>query len=93
MLVVQFGNYGSNNGQLNYPVGITIHNNRVYVADQCNERISVFQCDGNFIHTIGQSDQLNHPLDVAVSYGDHCISIFTLDGNYVHQQVWHSWYQ
>ena len=88
----QFGNKGAGCGQLDCPLGVTVHNNRVYVADQCNRRISVFQCDGNFIHTIGQSSQLNTPFDVAVNnnnqlliadFSGHCISIFTLDGNYV----------
>ena len=89
--MLKFGNHGSNNGQLLYPVGITVHNKRVYVADPVNCRISVFQCDGNFSQTIGQSGELHSPYDVAVTnnqllvanYGGHCISIFTLDGNYI----------
>ena len=90
--ILQFNNCDSKYGQLSYPLGIAVHNNRVYVADQGNNRISVFQCDGNFIHTIGQSGQLRSPFDVAVNnnnqlliadYNNHCISIFTLDGNYV----------
>ena len=89
--VLQFSSRGSGNGQLSYPLGLTIHNNRVYVADQCNNRISIFHCDGKFIHTIGQSSQLDKPFDVAVTNNNqlliadfnHCISIFTLDGNYV----------
>lgn len=60
--------------------------------DQCNHCISVFKCDGNFIHSIGQSDQLNHPFDVAVNSNNQlivangfnsCISIFTLEGIYI----------
>ena len=89
--LLQFGNEGEGNGQLNCPLGITVHNKRVYVADQCNHRISVFQCDGNFSQTIGQSGEIKCPFDVAVTnnqllvanYGGHYISIFTLDGNYI----------
>ena len=90
--LLQFGSYGSNRGQMECPVGITIHNNRVYVTDQFNHYICVFRCDGTFIHTIGQSGQLNQPLDVAVGnnnqllvadYGHSHISIFTLDGDHV----------
>ena len=89
--MLKFGKYGSSNGQLDCPLGITVHNKRVYVADKSNHRISVFQCDGNFIQTIGQSGELKCPFDVAVTnnqllvanYGDDCISIFTLDGNYI----------
>jgi len=74
------------------PVGITLYNNRVYVSDQFNHYICVFRCDGTFIHTIGQSGQLNQPLDVAVGnnnqllvadYGHSHISIFALDGDHV----------
>ena len=89
--MLQFGSYDSNNGQLRYPLGITVHKKRVYVAEQFNDRISVFQCDGNFSQTIGQSGELNCPFDVAVTnnqllvanYNGHYISIFTLDGNYI----------
>ena len=89
--VLELGNRGSNHGQLEYPVGISVHNKRVYVADKDNDRISVFQCDGNFSQTIGLSGELNCPFDVAVTnnqllvanYSGHCISIFTLDGNYI----------
>ena len=51
----------------------------------------MFQCDGTFSQTIGQSGELNHPYDVAVNnnqllvanYYGNCISVFTLDGNYI----------
>ena len=89
--MLKFGSYGSSNDQLQYPVGISVHNKRVYVTDQSNHRISVFQCDGNFSQTIGQSRELTFPYNVAVTnnqllvahYFGHCISIFTLDGNYI----------
>ena len=56
-----------------------------------NRRISVFQTDDKFLHTIG-SKQLEYPNDVAVNnnnqllvtdYDHHCIYTFTLDGDYV----------
>ena len=50
--LLQFGNKGKGNGELNCPLGIAVYNKRVYVADQCNHCISVFQCDGNFGQTI-----------------------------------------
>ena len=88
----QFGSMGTGNGQLDCPLGITVHNKKVYVADQCNHRISVFQADGKFCQTIGQSCELNCPFDVVVNnnnqllvanlYGN-CISVFALDGSHV----------
>jgi len=89
--LLKFGKHGQNNGELDCPLGISVHNDRVYVADMGNECISVFHCDGQFVHTIG-SGQLGWPFDVAVTnnnqllvadYYHHCISIFTLNGNYV----------
>ena len=77
--------------QLNRPYGVTVHHNKVYVADRSNYRIPVFQTDGQFCFTFG-SDRLADPSDVAVSsnnellvadHSNHCIYIFTLDGYYV----------
>ena len=89
--LLQFGNEGSENGKLKYPNGLIVHNSKVYISDEHNNRISVFQTDGIFLHTIG-SGQLSSPYDVAVNvnnqllvvdYDHHCIHIFTLDGDYV----------
>ena len=89
--LLQFGKKGEGNGELDSPSGITVYNDRVYVADRYNHCISVFQCDGQFIHTI-KSGKLNCPQDVAVTnnnqllvadWDHHCISILTLNGNYV----------
>ena len=87
--LLQFGHEGTGDGQLLCPCGITIHNERLYVAD--NQRISVFQLNGQFYCIIG-SGLLTHGCyrDVTVSSnghllvtGSYCIFSFTLDGNYV----------
>ena len=87
----QFGSRGSGNGQLNHPVGITTHDNKVFVTEDSNHRISVFHTNGQFSHMIGKG-QLGYPYDVTVNtnnqllvadYQHHCIYTFTLDGNYV----------
>ena len=92
--LLKFGDMGTADGQLDCPLGITVHNKRVYVADQCNHRISVFQCNGNFSQTIGQSGELNCPFDVVVNNNNHllvanlygnCVSVFTLDGTYINR--------
>ena len=89
--LLQFGSSGSGNGQLNDPVGIVVHNGRVYVAEWGGQRISVFQCDGQFCQTFG-SGHLSNPQYITVTNNDqllvancshNCISIFTLDGTYV----------
>ena len=89
--IFQFGVHGVGNGQLKYPLGIIVHNGKLYVTEWDNNRISVFQLNGQFSHIIG-SGHLKYPYYIAVStndqllvadYGHHCISIFTLDGNHV----------
>ena len=88
---IQFGTHGSGNGQMKHPLGIILHNGKLYVTEWGNNRISVFQLDGQFSHIIG-SCHLNKPYHIAVgtndqllvaNYGLHCISIFTLNGDYV----------
>jgi len=89
--LLQFGQYGSNNGQLSCPCGVVVHNDKVFVADGNNCRVSVFHVNGQFSHIIG-SGHLRNPYDVAVTgndqllvadYHNHCISRFTLDGTHV----------
>ena len=89
--LLHVGSYGSGNGQLHSPSGITVHNDRLYIADRSNNRISVFQLNSQFCSIIG-SGQLSNPYDVTVSgnrhllvanYGNNCITSFTLDGTYV----------
>ena len=89
--LLKFGSEGSGDGELKYPNGLTIHDGKVYVSDCDNKRISVFQTDGKFHHTI-VSGVLGKPYDVTVTgsnqlliadYDHHCIHTFTLDGDYV----------
>ena len=72
-------------------VAITVHNNKVYITEYGNKRISVFQTNGKFYISLG-SDQFSEPTDVAVSADNHlliadsnksCIHMVTLDGHYV----------
>ena len=73
------------------PGAITIHNGKLYVYDWFYQRISVFQLDGQFSHTIiPSSDFLNKPHYIVVSTNDQLliakvgyISKYTLDGNYL----------
>ena len=89
--LLQFGGKGDGEGQLNCPVGITTHQDRVYIADRGNHRISAFKNDGKFHSVIGQ-EQLSQHFDMTININSeilaadwrhHCIYIFTLDGHYV----------
>ena len=82
----------SESAGLRDPVGIIVHNNRVYIADYQCHCVFIFQTNGQFCHTIGKG-QIRNPYDVAVSCIDNCLLIagwvdgciysFTLDGTYI----------
>ena len=83
-----FGNHQSGNGQLQYPIGIAIHDDKVYVSNP--NRILIFNCDGQFSGiTIGLGHlesvyyitvSANNQIFVA-DYGQNCIVAFSFDGN------------
>jgi len=86
-----FGFLGTDDSQLKYPKGLAIHNDKVFVADSHNSRISVFFTDGTFHQIIGKQ-QLCNPHDVAVANGDELLVVdctqnfiyrFTLEGNFI----------
>ena len=62
------GSYGSGNGELEYPCGVTIdtENKYILVADSGNHRISVFAYNGVFKgHILTAQDGLNNPRGVS----------------------------
>ena len=87
--VLQFGSPGSGDGQLNRPMGMTVVDNKVFVADGGNRRISVYLCDGRFCRVIGSGCLLN-PCDLTFSAptgkllvtdsDNNCVFSYTLDG-------------
>jgi len=74
-----FGSKGSDDGKLNSPSGLTIHDNfdywsfsNIYVVDSGNNRINVYNMyDGVFISSFGNSGEndgeFNNPADIAIS--------------------------
>jgi tripartite motif-containing protein 71 len=48
-LLREWGKHGSGDCEFDLPGGIVIHNDRVYVADQCNRRIQVFDRQGKWL--------------------------------------------
>ena len=90
--VKTFGQRGEGEGLLSYPLGIDVSaNGQVYVANERNHCVNVFQEDGTFIRTIGQG-KLQYPSVVLVhsnglvyvaDWGNHCIAVFSQEGNLV----------
>ena len=90
--LLQFGSKGASNGQLNNPHGVVIHDDKVYVADCSNCRISVFKKNsGKFCCVIGKG-YLDAPHDLSINANNvlfvvdhdrHSICSFTLEGEVV----------
>lgn len=54
-LLKQWGKTGSGDGELDYPGGIAVSSDgRVYVADQTNRRVQVFDREGHFLFKWGE---------------------------------------
>ena len=52
---MQFGKKGDKPGEMNGPLGITVHKNyKIYVADCHNGQIQVFTIRGKFLHQFGK---------------------------------------
>lgn len=92
-----FGTRGSGNGEFNYPTGITIANNNIYVVDKQNHRIQYFDLSGSYIGQFGTSgsgnDNFYFPEDICTDgtylyitdSANHRIKVHDLSGTYVSQ--------
>ncbi len=93
-----FGGFGSGTGELHGPWGIAINDSvdNVYVAELVNDRVQIFDRDGNFEGTFGGSGsgigQMNAPIDVALDAAgnvyvveqlNHRVQVFDGNGNYL----------
>ena len=62
------GQKGGKEGEFNFPRGVTLHDNQVYVCDTDNHRIQVFDLNVNFVRSIGSRGEgrgeFNAPYDV-----------------------------
>jgi DNA-binding beta-propeller fold protein YncE len=72
----QAGISGNGDGQLSWPKGVAVANSgSVYVADQGNNRIQVFDGSGNYLFQWGSGGtgdgQFSNPRDIAVSESGH----------------------
>ena len=67
-----FGQYGADNGELNYPHGVAVDGQgNILVADCENHRIQKFTMDGKFLASAGNKEgeslQLYKPVDIALN--------------------------
>ena len=75
-------------GEFNFPRGVTLHDNQVYVCDSDNHRIQVFDLNLNFLRSIGSRGkgrgEFNEPYDVKL---DTAGNIYIPDFNNSRVQV------
>ncbi len=94
---------GDNNddGELDAPYGIAVNTENIFVTDTGNNRVQIFDSDGNYVSQFGSVDldgskdngEFDTPRGIAVNdenifvvdTGYDRIQVFDLDGNYVRQ--------
>ena len=96
--VVSVGSEGSSEGQFNLPFGVVFNSktNNIYVADQYNNRVQVFDKDGKYLFKFGDMDgpgKMKSPLCIAINkekvfvtqYHGGCVLVFDLKRNFIIQ--------
>ena len=86
---------GKGKEQLNYPLGVTVANNKgnIYIAVQSNNCVKVFDRIGKYLFKFGDNEdegKMQHPCGVAIcgdriiiSQGNHCILNYQLNGKFI----------
>ncbi len=88
--IKQFGSFGSSKGKFNEAFHISSFNNKLFVSDSKNQRIQIFDLDGEFLDEIstnvnGITDSVPYNLDIyddrvyVVDRNNSTILIFNLD--------------
>lgn len=98
-LLKVFGKQGQAQGEFNYPSGIAIDSKgNIYVADTDNNRIQVFNPEGEFIRQWGEAGDGNGQFSslwtIAIDGNDniivsdtnnHRVQVFDLEGKFLHK--------
>jgi len=90
--VTILGKEGHKKGELYYPTDIAIVYDKIYVADAYNNRVQIFDYEGNSLNIIGNKDKINVATGIEVTddnifvtdfEGDR-ILIYDLEGKLIH---------
>ncbi|MCH7964252.1 MAG: NHL repeat-containing protein [Bacteroidetes bacterium] len=90
--VMIIGKEGHKKGELYYPTDVALVNDKIYVADAYNNRVQVFDYNGNVLKVIGAKDKINVATGIEVTddnifvtdfEGDR-ILIYDLYGKLIH---------
>ena len=92
------GTSGGKEGQFSNPYGVAVHyqTGNIFVADQSNNRVQVFDKDGNYLYKFGDRDgsgKMNNPLFIAFyqnkvfvsQNGAGCLLVYDLNGTFLKQ--------
>ena len=85
---------GKEINQLNFPRVVTVDNEtgNIYIADQCNHCVKVFDSTGEYLFKFGDNEEkgkMYRPLSVAICgdriliSGNHCILNYQLNGKFI----------
>ncbi|KAI6656668.1 E3 ubiquitin-protein ligase TRIM71-like [Oopsacas minuta] len=61
----RIGKPGFKKGELNFPYGLAVDGDKIYIADTGNRRIQIFSTEGKLIHEFGEG-QLKYPHGIAL---------------------------
>ena len=75
-------------GELKWPRCMSIHYKigNIYIADESNNRVQVFNCNGDYLFLF--SEKMSHPIGICVfqntvfvtQYSSHCVNMYELEG-------------
>ncbi len=90
--IILIGKEGHNEGGLYYPTDAALVNNKIYVADAYNNRVQVFDYNGNSLQIIGDRDKINVATGIEVTddnifvtdFEGNRILIYDLNGKLIH---------
>ena len=94
--VVSVGTRGNGRGEFQSPWGVVVEHksDNIYVADQSNNRVQVFDEEAKYLFEFG-SDKMKQPLYIVIykdrvfvtqtQYGGGCLLVYDLDGKFIQQ--------
>ena len=90
------GTSGGKEGQFSNPFGVAVHyqTGNIFVADQSNQKVQVFNKDGKYLYKFGDgAGKMNSPISIAFyknkvfvsQYGAGCLLVYDLNGTFLKQ--------
>ena len=92
------GTLGGKKGQFSHPTGVSVHylTGNIFVSDQLNDRVQVFDKDGKYLYKFGDRNgagKMKHPVRVdfhqnkvfVSQYMGGCLLVYDLNGTFLQQ--------